>query len=61
MRRLIGLGEIYYGPSLALNYNVGGLGPGQDPRTPDIIVTPNIGVTYFGKHHHDRRSRRVRA
>ena len=44
----IGLGEIYYGPTLALNYNVGGLGPGQDPRTPDIIVTPNIGVTYSG-------------
>jgi hypothetical protein len=45
---LIGLGEIYYGPTLALNYNVGGLGPGQDPRAPDIIVTPNIGVTYSG-------------
>ena len=44
----IGLGEIYYGPTLALNYNMGGLGPGQDPRTPDIIVTPNIGVTYSG-------------
>jgi len=44
----IGLGEIYYGPTLALNYNVGGLGPGQDPRSPDIIVTPNIGVTYSG-------------
>ncbi|MGA7925752.1 MAG: alkaline phosphatase family protein [Candidatus Sulfotelmatobacter sp.] len=42
----IGLGEIYYGPSLALNYNVGGLDPGEDPRTPDIIVTPNVGVTY---------------
>lgn len=42
----IGLGEIYYGPSLALNYNVGGLGPGEDPRSPDIIVTPNVGVTY---------------
>jgi hypothetical protein len=42
----IGLGQIYYGPTLALNYNVGGLGPGQDPRTPDIIVTPNVGVTY---------------
>ncbi len=42
----IGLGEIYYGPTLALNYNVGGLEPGQDPRTPDIIVTPNVGVTY---------------
>ena len=44
----IGLGEIYYGPTLALNYNVGGLGPGQDPRSPDNIVTPNIGVTYSG-------------
>jgi predicted AlkP superfamily pyrophosphatase or phosphodiesterase len=44
----IGLGEIYYGPSLAMNYNVGGLGAGLDPRSPDIIVTPNIGVTYSG-------------
>jgi hypothetical protein len=44
----IGLGEIYYGPSLALNYNVGGLEPGEDPRSPDIIVTPNVGVTYSG-------------
>jgi len=42
----IGLGEIYYGPSLALNYNVGGLEPGEDSRSPDIIVTPNVGVTY---------------
>ncbi len=44
----IGLGQIYYGPALALNFGVGGLEPGQDPRTPDIIVTPNIGVTYSG-------------
>jgi arylsulfatase A-like enzyme len=44
----IGLGQIYYGPALALNYNVGGTGPGQDPRSPDIIVTPNVGVTYSG-------------
>ncbi len=42
----IGLGQIYYGASLALNYGVGGLEPGQDPRTPDIIVAPNSGVTY---------------
>jgi hypothetical protein len=42
----IGLGEIYYGPTVALNYNVGGLDPHQDPRTPDIIVTPNVGITY---------------
>jgi Type I phosphodiesterase / nucleotide pyrophosphatase len=44
----IGLGQIYYGASLALNYNVGGLEPEEDPRTPDIIVTPNVGVTYVG-------------
>jgi hypothetical protein len=44
----IGLGEIYYGGSLALNYNVGGTEPGEDPRSPDIIVTPNAGVTYSG-------------
>ena len=42
-----GIGQIYYGPSLSLNYNVGGLPP-HDPRTPDIIVTPNVGVTYTG-------------
>lgn len=44
----IGLGQIYYGPTVSLNYNTPGLGPFQDPRTPDIIVTPNIGVTYTG-------------
>jgi hypothetical protein len=42
----IGLGQIYYGPSLFLNYN----DPTLDPRTPDIIVTPNVGVTYSGSH-----------
>ncbi len=42
----IGLGQIFYGASLALNYNRPGLKPGEDPRTPDIIVTPNVGVTY---------------
>ena len=42
----IGLGQIYYGPSLILNYN----DPTVDPRTPDIIVTPNVGVTYSGSH-----------
>lgn len=42
----IGLGQIFYGPSLWLNYGIGGLDPGEDPRTPDIIVVPNAGVTY---------------
>ena len=40
----IGLGQFFYGPSLKLNYN----DPNKDPRTPDIIVTPNVGVTYSG-------------
>jgi type I phosphodiesterase/nucleotide pyrophosphatase len=44
----IQLGQLFYGPTLALNYNAAGLDPGQDPRSPDIVVTPNIGVTYLG-------------
>ena len=40
----IGLGQIYYGPTLALNFNA----PTADDRTPNIIVTPNVGVTYSG-------------
>jgi hypothetical protein len=31
-----------------LNYNWPGLPPNGDSRTPDIIVTPNVGVTYTG-------------
>lgn len=42
----IGLGQIFFGPSLSLNFN----DPTVDPRTPDIIVTPNVGVTYTGSH-----------
>jgi len=42
----IGLGEIFYGPSLAVNFAAGGWERGEDPRAPDIIVTPNLGVTY---------------
>jgi len=41
---LIGLGQIYYGRALSINYN----NPTVDPRSPDIIVTPNVGVTYSG-------------
>ena len=41
---LIGLGQIYFGPTVTLNFN----DPTVDPRTPDIIVTPNVGVTYSG-------------
>jgi len=46
--KTIGAGQIFYGPSLALNYGTPGLAPNGDPRTPDIIVTPNIGVVYTG-------------
>ena len=45
----IGLGQILYGPQLAMMFNEPGLpSEGGDPRTPDIIVTPNVGVVYTG-------------
>jgi len=46
--KTIGAGQIFYGPSVALNYNWPGLAPSGDPRTPDIIVSPNVGVIYTG-------------
>ncbi len=45
---IAGIGQILWGNSLALTFNAPGLPPSGDPRTPDIIVTPNIGVTYSG-------------
>ena len=47
-RTATGIGQIYFGPSVALNYNWPGWAPNGDPRTPDIIVTPNVGITYTG-------------
>src|ERR1700726_728171 len=54
----VGLGQILYGASLATIFNPPGIpnvpGPccwlreGGDPRTPDIIVLPNVGVVYTG-------------
>jgi arylsulfatase A-like enzyme len=54
----IGLGQILYGTSLDALFNPPGVpehpGPccklreGGDPRTPDIIVLPNVGVVYTG-------------
>ncbi len=41
---LTGGGEVYGGPSMLLLFN----NPLQDPRTPDIIVTPDTGVVYTG-------------
>jgi hypothetical protein len=39
-KNIAGIGEIFSGPSLGLYYNAG------DSRAPDILVIPNIGVTY---------------
>jgi Type I phosphodiesterase / nucleotide pyrophosphatase len=54
----IGLGQIYYGASINTLFNPPGVpnspGPccrlreGGDPRTPDIVVIPNVGVVYTG-------------
>jgi hypothetical protein len=54
----VGLGQIYYGASLTTMFNAPGVpehpGPccklreGGDPRTPDIVVIPNVGVVYTG-------------
>jgi len=44
-----GIGQILYGPSLETMFNAPGLpSAGGDPRTPDIIVVPNVGVVYTG-------------
>lgn len=44
-----GVGQIFYGPSLETMFNRPGLpSDGGDPRTPDIIVQPNVGVIYTG-------------
>ncbi|HET8924972.1 MAG TPA: alkaline phosphatase family protein [Candidatus Acidoferrum sp.] len=53
-----GAGQIYYGGSLNTLFNPPGvpndpgpccaLRPGGDPRTPDIVVIPNVGVVYTG-------------
>jgi hypothetical protein len=43
-----GLGEIFYGRSITTMFNRPGLPPNGDPRTPDILVTPNYGVVYTG-------------
>ncbi|HEY2104628.1 MAG TPA: alkaline phosphatase family protein [Candidatus Binataceae bacterium] len=37
---IAGLGQIFWGPSIGLYYNLG------DSRAPDILITPNYCVTY---------------
>jgi Type I phosphodiesterase / nucleotide pyrophosphatase len=43
---IAGIGQIFWGPAITQLFNPPGLPPNGDPRTPDILVTPNIGVTY---------------
>jgi hypothetical protein len=43
-----GIGEIFSDRLLTTYFNRPGLPPDGDPRTPDILTTPNIGVTFSG-------------
>lgn len=45
---IAGIGEIFSGPAITQLFNAPGLPPNGDPRTPDVLTTPNIGVTYSG-------------
>jgi hypothetical protein len=45
---IAGIGEIFWGAGITQLFNPPGLPPMGDPRTPDILVTPHIGVTYSG-------------
>jgi hypothetical protein len=45
---IAGIGEIFWGAGITQLFNAPGLPPSGDPRTPDILVTPHIGVTYSG-------------
>jgi hypothetical protein len=47
-KNVAGIGQIFWGPGVTQQFNTPGLPPNGDPRTPDIIVTPNVGVTYSG-------------
>ena len=44
---IAGIGQIFSDSAMTQLFNAPGLPP-LDPRTPDIIVTPNVGVTYSG-------------
>jgi len=47
-QQTLGIQEIFAGPSLANKWDVPGTGPGEDPRTPDIILKVNTGVIFTG-------------
>ena len=43
---IAGIGQIFWGTGISQIFNPPGLPPTGDPRSPDILVTPNVGVTY---------------
>jgi Type I phosphodiesterase / nucleotide pyrophosphatase len=43
-----GIGEIFWGQSINQLFNPPGIPPNGDPRSPDIAVASNVGVTYSG-------------
>jgi hypothetical protein len=43
---IAGIGQIFWGATILPMFNAPGLPPNGDPRTPDIVVTPNVGVIY---------------
>jgi hypothetical protein len=45
---IAGIGQIFYGAGITQLYNAPGVPPDGDPRTPDVVITPNVGVTYSG-------------
>jgi predicted AlkP superfamily pyrophosphatase or phosphodiesterase len=45
---IAGIGEIFSDSIITTYFNKPGIPPHGDSRTPDIVVTPNIGVTYSG-------------
>jgi arylsulfatase A-like enzyme len=45
---IAGIGQIFWGQGITQIFNSPGLPPSADPRTPDILVTPNVGTTYSG-------------
>jgi hypothetical protein len=45
---IAGIGQIFWGQGIKQLFNAPGLPPNGDPRTPDLLVTPDIGVTYSG-------------
>jgi hypothetical protein len=49
LNNIAGIGEIFWGPAVGTMFNLPGLPPGGDPRTPDIVITTNVGVIYTGK------------